>query len=144
MESHLLNITSGSRSRNLTSCERDTLEVLWYSTNSLRELNLTTQRKNFPAASLRTLKCWTPSGHLHALLFFKLSGSVSYDKFPNQIRVKWNFLANLGDYLLNRKWKISRTGFRHSNQKWTVGFIRKKFLSFSSRYSTTVPAKEFL
>lgn len=56
--------SSGIISRNLTSCDRDTLAVRWYSTSSLRELNFTTQRKNLLWASRRTLKCWTPSGHL--------------------------------------------------------------------------------
>lgn len=49
--------SSGTISLNLTSCERDTLAVRWYSTNSFRELNLTTHKKNFPFASRSTLKC---------------------------------------------------------------------------------------
>lgn len=56
--------SSGTMSRNLTSCERDTEAVRWYSTSSFRLLNLTTQRKNFPWASRNTLKCCTPSEHL--------------------------------------------------------------------------------
>lgn len=56
--------SSGTMSRNLTSCERETDAVRWYSTNSLRLLNFTTHKKNFPCASLKTLKCCTPSEHL--------------------------------------------------------------------------------
>jgi len=57
--------SSGIISRNLTSCERETDAVRWYSTSSLRLLNLTTHRKNLPCASLNTLKCCTPSEHLY-------------------------------------------------------------------------------
>lgn len=35
----------------------ETLAEWWYSTSSLRLLNLTTQRKNLPWASRSTLKC---------------------------------------------------------------------------------------
>lgn len=56
-------LSSGTMSRSLTSCERDTEAVRWYSTSSLRELNLTTHKKNLPWLSRRTLKCWTPSEH---------------------------------------------------------------------------------
>ena len=35
-----------------------TEDDLWYVMSSLRELNLTTQRKYFPASSRSTLKCW--------------------------------------------------------------------------------------
>lgn len=49
--------SSGTMSRNLTSWERDTDVVRWYSTNSFNEPNFTTHKKNFPAASLKTLKC---------------------------------------------------------------------------------------
>lgn len=49
----------------MTFCDLDTDDVLWYSTSSFRELNFTTHKKNFPCASLKTLKCWTPSEHLH-------------------------------------------------------------------------------
>lgn len=56
--------SSGIMSLSLTSCERDTLAVRWYSTNSLSELNFTTHRKNLPCASRNTLKCCTPSEHL--------------------------------------------------------------------------------
>lgn len=49
--------SSGTMSFSLTSCERDTLAVRWYSTNSFSELNFTTHKKNFPCASRKTLKC---------------------------------------------------------------------------------------
>ena len=54
--------TSMSRSR--ISCERLTEWFLWYVTSSLRELNLTTQRKNLPCVSRSTLKCCTSPPHL--------------------------------------------------------------------------------
>lgn len=57
--------SSGTISRSLTSCERETDAVRWYSTSSLRLLNLTTHKKNLPCASLNTLKCCTPSEHLY-------------------------------------------------------------------------------
>ena len=54
--------TSMSRSR--ISCDRLTEWFLWYVTSSLRELNLTTQRKNLPCVSRSTLKCCTSPPHL--------------------------------------------------------------------------------
>lgn len=60
--------SSGTISLSLTSCERDTLAVRWYSTNSFSELNLTTHKKNLPCASRKTLKCCTPSEHLHSCI----------------------------------------------------------------------------
>lgn len=56
--------SSVTMSLNLTSCERETEAVRWYSTSSLRELNFTTHKKNLPCASRNTLKCCTPSEHL--------------------------------------------------------------------------------
>ena len=63
-QKHPKQTSSAIMSLSFTSCERETEDVRWYSTNSLRLLNLTTQRKNLPWASLSTLKCWTPSEHL--------------------------------------------------------------------------------
>ena len=54
----------------------DTLAEWWYSTSSFRLLNFTTQRKNFPWASLRTLKCCTPSPH------FTLKVKIFSSKMP--------------------------------------------------------------
>jgi len=54
----------GTISLSFTSCDLETEAVRWYSTNSFKLLNLTTQRKNFPWASRSTLKCCTPSEHL--------------------------------------------------------------------------------
>lgn len=49
--------SSGCMSFNLMSWDLETEEERWYSTSSLSELNLTTQRKNLPDVSLNTLKC---------------------------------------------------------------------------------------
>jgi hypothetical protein len=56
--------SSGTISLSFTSCDLETDADRWYSTNSFKLLNLTTQTKNFPCASRSTLKCCTPSEHL--------------------------------------------------------------------------------
>lgn len=104
-------------SRNLTSWERETDAVLWYSTNSFRLLNLTTQRKNFPCASRNTLKCCTPSEHLRVKT---LHVNKSYPTC--NIHLVWTWLS----WGSNPLWVLNK------NSTWTMPETTWLFITCSS------------